>query len=86
MRSTYSGPWREIRIKATNKQLPTEFNLKPGYDGLLPLNPAKLNDVIKLSKFIKTENQEFYKNLKNIGTKDDDDSQDEDDNSSGEEE
>ena len=47
-----------------NRRLPTEFELKPCYDGNLPLKEAKREDVLRLSKFLsKPENVKYYKRI-----------------------
>ncbi|PSN29075.1 hypothetical protein C0J52_28073 [Blattella germanica] len=86
VRHTYTGPWDTICIRNT-KKLPSSLGLTQLYLSQLPLNPSKVKDLQKLSKYLQSAaNRDFYLHLSTLADDCVEDVHiDNDDNSSGEE-
>ncbi|PSN29740.1 hypothetical protein C0J52_27986 [Blattella germanica] len=86
IRHTYTGPWDTICIRNT-KKLPSSLGLTQLYLPQLPLNPSKVKDLQKLSKYLQSAaNRVFYLHLSTLADDCVEDVHiDNDDNSSGEE-
>lgn len=86
-RENYNGPWAQSVVVSPKKCLPREIELPFLYHGPLPIAPAKLQNIMSLTKFLNNvSNVRFYEGLGQQTNEDDDAGAvdiSEDDNSSG---
>lgn len=83
VRESYSGPWLQCNIRS-RRILPTELTLNKIYNESLPLNSAKIKNLIALSKVLTNPaNCAFYESLQSKTNGEEEEDIDNEDNSSG---